>query len=197
MTLHIPTTWFDAGVGVFGEFGRGWRYRVYVMAPLDATQFSADEGLAESAQKGSQSTVRHWAGTGRAEYLGIRRLALGASAWSGRTNSGSALFAPRVTVAEVDGRGRVGSLDLRGEFAQVFIGDAGELNRLRALREGIDPNVASRMLGAYLERASTMAISATGGGRLVRYGDSIPSKGCLRLPSTRGIQSSAWVLGVS
>ena len=152
-TFIIPTTWFDAGVGVFGEFGRGWRYRAYAMAPLDATHFSADEGLSESAQKGSRANVRHWAGTGRAEYLGIRRLALGASFWSGRTTSGSALFDSRVTVAEVDGRGRVGSLDLRGEFAQVFIGDAGELNRLRGLREGIDPNVASRMLGAYLEAA--------------------------------------------
>jgi len=155
-TFIIPTTWFDAGVGVFGEFGRGWRYRVYVMAPLDATQFSADEGLAESAQKGSQSTVRHWAGTGRAEYLGIRRLALGASFWSGRTTSGPLLLNPldpRVTLGEVDARGRLGRLDLRGEFVQVFIDDAGELNRLRRLREGIDPNVASQMLGAYVEAA--------------------------------------------
>jgi hypothetical protein len=152
-TFIIPTTWFDAGAGAFGEFGRGWRYRAYAMAPLDATRFSADEGLSESAQKGSRATVRHWATTGRAEYLGIRRLALGASFWTGRNASGSTTFDPRLTLAEVDGRGRVGSLDLRGQFAQVFISDAGELNRLRGLREGIDPNVASQMLGAYLQAA--------------------------------------------
>ncbi len=156
-TFIIPTTWFDAGVGVFGEFGRGWRYRAYAMAPLDATQFSADEGLAESPQSGSRANVRHWAGTGRVEYLGIRRVAFGASFWSGRTTMGtppdSELPDPRVTVAEVDGRGRVGRFDLRGEFAKVFIDGAAELNRLRGLREGVDPNVASQMLGLYLEAA--------------------------------------------
>jgi uncharacterized small protein (DUF1192 family) len=33
----IPTTWRDVGAGVFGEFGRGWRYRAYAMAPLNAS----------------------------------------------------------------------------------------------------------------------------------------------------------------
>ena len=156
-TFIIPTTWFDAGAGVFGDFGRGWRYRAYMMAPLDAREFSADEGLAESPQKGSQANVRHWAGTGRLEYLGVRRLALGASFWNGRTATGiptaSELPDPRVTIAEVDGRGRLGSFDLRGEYAHVFIDGARELNRLRALREGSDPNVASEMRGGYLEAA--------------------------------------------
>ena len=87
-TFIIPTTWFDTGVGVFGDFGRGFRYRAYAMAPLDATGFSADEGLADSSQSGSRSNVRHWAGTGRLEYLGVRRLTLGTSFWRGRTAAG-------------------------------------------------------------------------------------------------------------
>ncbi len=152
-TFIIPTTWFDAGVGAFGEFGRGWRYRAYAMAPLSATGFSAEEGLAESAQKGSRATVRHWAGTGRLEYLGVRRLALGASFWTGKTTTGTTVLDPRVTVAEVDGRGRVGRLDLRGQYAHVVIDEAGDLNRLLRVSEGIGPNVASQMLGAYLEAA--------------------------------------------
>ena len=152
-TFIIPTTWFDVGAGVFGEFGRGWRYRAYAMAPLDATRLSADEGLAESPQKGSQARVRHMATTGRLEYLGTRRLALGASVWTGSSAADSLQLAPRITLAEVDGRGRLGRFDLRGELAQVFVGDARELNRLRGLREGIDPNIASRMAGGYLEAA--------------------------------------------
>src|SRR5688572_818454 len=36
-TVIIPTTWFDVGAGVHGSLPRGWRYRAYVMAPLDAT----------------------------------------------------------------------------------------------------------------------------------------------------------------
>jgi hypothetical protein len=152
-TFIIPTTWFDAGAGVFGEFSRGWRYRAYAMAPLNATAFSAGEGLADSAQQGSRAVVRHWAGTGRLEYLGVPRLTLGASIWSGRTTTGSPLLDPRVTLVEADGRGRLGRLELRGEMAHVFVGQADELNRLRALREGIDPNIASQMFGAYLEAA--------------------------------------------
>lgn len=152
-TVIIPTTWFDVGAGVFGDVGKGWRYRAYVMPPLDATQFSAEEGLADSSQQGSRAIVRHWAGTGRIEYLGVRRAVFGASFWSGKTNSGSPLLDPRVTLVEADGRGRVGRLELRGEFARVFIDDAAELNRLRTLREGVDPNIASQMLGFYVEAA--------------------------------------------
>ena len=136
---------------------RGIRPRLalscHAMAPLNATEFSADAGLAESPQSGSRAVVRHVAGTARVEYLGIRRLALGASIWSGKSTSRTRLLDPRVTVAEVDGRGRIAGFDLRGEFAKVFIPDAGQLNQLRHLQEGIDPNVASQMLGAYAEVA--------------------------------------------
>ena len=51
-TFIIPTTWFDAGAGIHGTFGAGWQYRAYLMAPLDATRITADEGLAEARQKG-------------------------------------------------------------------------------------------------------------------------------------------------
>jgi hypothetical protein len=97
--------------------------------------------------------VRHWAGTGRLEYLGVPRLTLGGSIWRGRTTSGSPTLDPRVTLAEADGRGRLGRLELRGEIAHVFVDQADELNRVRALREGVDPNIASQMFGAYLEAA--------------------------------------------
>ena len=152
-TFIIPTTWFDVGAGVFGDLGKGWRYRAYVMPPLNAAEFSAGEGLADSSQQGSRSVVRHWAGTGRVEYLGVPRTTLGASIWSGRSATGSLDLDPRVTLIEADGRGRIGRLELRGEYAQVFIDQADELNRLRALREGVDPNIASQMLGFYVEAA--------------------------------------------
>src|SRR4051812_10796665 len=44
-TFIIPTTWFDAGAGVHGTIGSNWQYRGYLMAPLDATKITADEGL--------------------------------------------------------------------------------------------------------------------------------------------------------
>src|SRR4029453_18047788 len=75
-TVIIPTTWFDVGVGVHGEIGRGWRYRAFIAAPLDASEFSAEEGIREGRQKGANSNVGHAAVTGRLEYVALRGLTL-------------------------------------------------------------------------------------------------------------------------
>jgi len=44
-TVIVPSTWFDVGAGVHGELGAGWRYRAYVVAPLNALEFTAEEGI--------------------------------------------------------------------------------------------------------------------------------------------------------
>ena len=51
-TVIVPTTWFDVGAGVHGELGRGWRYRAYVMSPLNAREFTAEEGLSGGMSEG-------------------------------------------------------------------------------------------------------------------------------------------------
>ena len=43
--MIIPTTWRDIGAGVFGELGRGFSYKAYLVPGLDASGFSADEGI--------------------------------------------------------------------------------------------------------------------------------------------------------
>src|SRR6476646_11718383 len=63
-TVIVPTTWFETGAGVHGEIGTGFRYRAYVMAPLNALEFSADEGVREGRQKGGEANVRRPAFTG-------------------------------------------------------------------------------------------------------------------------------------
>ena len=83
-TVIIPTTWFDVGAGVHGEIGAALRYRAYVMAPLDALEFTADEGIREGRQKGAEANVRNVAFTGRGEYVGVRGLTLGVSGWTRR-----------------------------------------------------------------------------------------------------------------
>ena len=42
--LIIPSTWREGGVGLFGESGP-FSYRAYLVTSLDASGFSADEGL--------------------------------------------------------------------------------------------------------------------------------------------------------
>ena len=72
-TVIIPTTWFEVGAGVHGEVGRGWRYRAFVASPLNAREFSAEEGLRGGRQKGSDTNIGRPATTGRLEYVGVPR----------------------------------------------------------------------------------------------------------------------------
>jgi hypothetical protein len=153
-TVIIPSTWFDVGAGIHGEVGRGWRYRLYVMSPLNAAAFTAEEGLRGGAQHGSEANVGRVAVTGRAEYVGVRGLTVGAGFWSGRSGFE---FRPRfdvpVTVAEADARFARGRLELRAQFANVSIDNAAALNDALTLRTGVNPNVARTLRGAYGEAA--------------------------------------------
>ena len=151
-TVIMPTTWFEVGAGVHGEVGRGWRYRAYVMSPLNAREFSAEEGLRDGRQKGSDTNIGRPALTGRLEYVGIAGLTVGASFWTGRSGFE---FRPRfevpVTLGEADVRYSRDRLELRGQFAQVAISNAGLLNDAMGRAVGVDPNVASALRGFYAE----------------------------------------------
>jgi len=151
-TVIIPTTWFDAGAGVHGEIGSGLRYRAYLVAPLNAREFSADDGIREGLQKGAEATAPHVAFTGRVEYLGLRGLTVAGAAWRGTSQL---VRTPRVesdvTLGEVDARYRRNRLELRGEFAQVNIGNAAQLNETIGRGTGVPPNIARALRGFYGE----------------------------------------------
>ena len=151
-TVIIPTTWFESGAGVHGELGSGWRYRAYVMAPLNAGEFSADEVLRGGRQKGSHANIGRAALTGRVEYVGVRGLTTAVSFWRGKSGFE---FRPRfdvpVSVVEADARWSRDRLELRAQYAQVAITNAAELNQALGLRGGVDPNIARTARGFYLE----------------------------------------------
>ena len=150
-TVIIPTTWFGAGAGVHGELRGGFRYRAYAMETLDAARFSAGEGLRDGRQKGAEANGRHVAGTGRVEYVGTPGLVLGASVWSGDTGFAFPRVDTGVTLAEADGRFRVGEFAVRGLYAHVFLDGMEDLNRAVTRITGVSPNVAEQMRGFYLE----------------------------------------------
>jgi hypothetical protein len=152
-TVIVPSTWFDVGAGLHGEIARGLRYRAYVVAPLDALGFSADEGIRGGRQKGSEANVRNVAYTGRVEYLGVRGLTLGASAWTGESSFAAPRLDTTVRLGEVDARFRRDRLELRGQFAVVGIADAGRLNDALGRAIGVVPNIAERLRGFYGEAA--------------------------------------------
>ena len=150
-TVIVPTTWFDAGAGVHGEVGGGFRYRVYAMGSLDATGFSAESGIRDGRQKGSKSNSRNLAAAGRLEYVGTPGLVLGTSLWSGDTGFAFPRLDNSVTMFELDGRYRVGELETRGQYAHGFLDGMGELNDALQRTVGVNPNIADEIRGFYLE----------------------------------------------
>jgi hypothetical protein len=150
-TVIVPTTWFDVGAGVHGRVGSTLSYRAYVMAPLDATEFSADEGLRGSTQKGNQANVRNAAFTGRVEFNRVAGLTVGVSGWRGDTGFNLRRLDPTVGLIETDVRFRRSGFEARGQFARAFIGDAARLNEALTLLIGVSPNIARQLQGYYLE----------------------------------------------
>jgi len=158
-TVIIPTTWRDVGAGVFGDLGRGLSYKAYVMPGLDATGFSAEDGIADGRQQGSHADASDPALTGRLEYR-THGLTAGGSFWYGGAGFGLTrldIETPEVGIASLDARYRRGRHELRGQYSIVTIEGAGDLNRAIQSRVGTGPNIASRLLGAYGEAATRVS----------------------------------------
>ncbi len=150
-TVIVPTTWRDTGIGAFGDLGRGFSYRAFVVPGLDATGFTAEEGIKDGRQQGGHADASDPAVTGRLEYRQAG-LTAGGSFWAGGSGFGLIrldIETPTVTVGSIDARYRRGRHELRGQWSMVNIGGAGDLNRALQLQSGNSPNIASRLLGAY------------------------------------------------
>ncbi|HXW04666.1 MAG TPA: hypothetical protein VD833_05500 [Vicinamibacterales bacterium] len=200
-TVIVPTTWFEVGAGVHGEVGRGWRYRLFVTSPLNAAEFSADEGIRGGRQKGAETNIGRAAFTGRIEYVGFPGLTAGAGFWSGRSGFE---FRPRfdvpVHLVEADARYSRDRLELRAQFAQVAIENAAELNDALARQIGVNPNIARTLRGAYGEAGYRFVSGRTWGdiGAFVRYEDFDTQ---FRMPAgylpLEEFDRDAWVLGLT
>lgn len=152
-TFVIPSTWFANGAGVSGRFGNGFSYRAFLMSPLNAAFFSAEEGFREGRQKGFLDDASNLAAALRLEYTGIRNLRLGASYWNGNTGFEFSDFSANAQFAELDAHYRLGRVDLTGQYVTTRLDDTVQLNRALQRRTGVNPNIAEEMLGYYLEGA--------------------------------------------
>jgi hypothetical protein len=154
-TVIVPTTWRDTGVGLFGDLGRGFSYRAYLVPGLDATGFTAEEGIKDGRQQGGHADASDPALTGRLEYRAAG-LTAGGSFWYGGSGFGLRrldIEPPHVGVASLDARYRRDRHELRGQWSVVNISGAGDLNVALQGNTGINPNIASRLVGAYGEYA--------------------------------------------
>jgi hypothetical protein len=199
-TVIVPSTWFEPGAGVHGEFGRGVRYRAYVMAPLDALEFSADEGIRNGRQKGSAANVRNVAFTGRVEYVGTPGLTIGASGWNGKSAFSLRRVDTVVRIGEVDVRYHRQRVELRSQFAHVSISDAARLNDAIGRVAGVSPNIASALRGFYAE-AGYRVWAAASPRDLVAFARYENFDTQYRMPSgflpLKEFDRDAWVFGVT
>jgi len=200
-TVIVPSTWFEVGAGIHGELGRGWRYRAFVTSPLDAAEFSAEEGVREGRQKGAETNAGRIATTGRLEYVGTPGLTVGASWWSGHSGFE---FRPRfdvpVRLVEADARYSRGPFDARAQYAYVSIDNADLLNDTLGRRTGVNPNIARAMRGFYAEGGYRIVDGARWGdlGLFARYENfdtqfRMPA-GYVPLPE---FDRDAWVIGAT
>ncbi len=75
----IPTTWRESGLGIYGNLTNRLSYEAYLMAGLNASGITGEEGIREARQSGFESSVDNLAFTARMEYLATLNLSLGAS----------------------------------------------------------------------------------------------------------------------
>lgn len=139
----IPATWSELGVGVFGDLGPV-TYRAYLTTALDASGFSASEGIREGRQEGSKASAEDFAISARLDYHAAPGLLVGVSAYRG--NSGqSNPFDAAVTLLDAHADFTWRGLQLRGLWARTKIGDA------KAISNSVEQVIGSSQQGGYLQ----------------------------------------------
>jgi hypothetical protein len=152
----IPSTWREAGVGIFGELAEGLRYQLYGVTGFNANGFTAESALREGHQEAQLAYAGDFGGVARLDYEPFLGTVFGFSAYAATSGNTlrSAVGRVPVTLFEADARTRWGGFTARAQAAVLFIGQASALNQ--ALEGGPTEQqdavpVSSQSRGAYLE----------------------------------------------
>lgn len=128
----LPSTWRANGIGAFGEAGP-FAYKLYLTESLNASSFTAANGIRGGRQSGARATADNLAFTGRLDLVSVPGLLAGASFFTGESGKDLSVagqtFGARTTVWDLHADWRLGGLWLRGVLARVTIDDVALLNR--------------------------------------------------------------------
>jgi hypothetical protein len=141
----IPTTWRELGIGAYGDAGPvSWK--AYLVTGLDASGFSAAEGIREGRQEGADAVAEDLAITARADWVPKAGVLLGAAIFTGDSGQGAPGVGPaRVTQWEAHAEWRFKGLQVRGLFVRTRLGDAADVGALTG------EAIGSQMNGYYGE----------------------------------------------
>lgn len=147
----LPATWGANGVGIFGEAGP-IAYKLYLTESLDATGYSAADGIREGRQGGSEAKADNLAWTGRIDLISVPGLLAGTSFFTGESAKDPGLdgrsFGARTTVWDLHADWHFQGLWLRGVYGRVTVADAALLNG--ALGYTGSESIGSTQEGFYL-----------------------------------------------
>jgi hypothetical protein len=155
----IPSTWWEAGVGVYGEVVPGLNYQFNVTSSLDAGKFKSDfsNGVRDGRRKVANAPAEDVAFSGALNYTGVPGLLVGASFFTGETGQDGASDTDlkgvdaRLTLWDIHARYQKDRLDLRALYAQGRLSDADDIKD--AISGANSINAAERFYGWYAEAA--------------------------------------------
>ena len=151
-TRIIPTTWREAGVGVYGQVVPGLQYQFNVTSSFNASKFEPEEGIRSMHQEGAEANANNIAVSGALNYTLKPGVLVGTAFFSGKTGQKNNDFGDaRLTIWDVHGRYNVGNWDLRALYARGHLGDADKINA--ALGLATDESAPSEFYGWYTEAA--------------------------------------------
>ena len=170
----IPSTFRENGLMAYGSFGDlSYQVGVFNAGEVEGISTTAPPGLSPGdlsgiatggirfvRQKGVAAFSNDFAVSGRLQYAAPGGLTLGLGGYSGeidqdRSNPISIIdHRARISIAEVDARFVLDQLEVRGEYAIVWIGGATAMNTAMATA-GLAANrgVPDRLHGGYVEVA--------------------------------------------
>lgn len=151
----MPSTWREAGAGVFGTIADRVHYRLYVVNGLDGAGFGRG-GLRGGRQKASRALSDDFAFVGRVDVDVADGLLIGGSVYAGQSGqeqrSGASAPVPgellpdlMTHIYEIHAQYKGNGFSVRGLWSEAFIDEAGAHDRI------LGSGLASRMQGWYVE----------------------------------------------
>ncbi len=152
-TLIIPSTWAEYGAGIFGDLGKEWTYRTYLVTGMNASGFNDVKGIRGGRPERDFSSAARFAWTGRLDYVGKPGLLAGVSSYLGEASTEAVTNQPIVSVPmklfEAHAHYTVNAWDFRVLGAYTFLSNVDRLNALKGISQGLDTSVGSEQVGAY------------------------------------------------
>lgn len=151
----IPSTWWEAGAGVYGEVVPGLSYQLNATSSLDAGKFKSDfsNGVRDGRRKTASAPAENIAFSGALNYNGVPGLLVGAALFTGETGQDGASNTKlknvdaRLTLWDVHARYQKDRFDLRALYAQGHLSDAADI------KTAIGINAAESFYGWFAEAA--------------------------------------------